>query len=181
MKNKELLKAIVIVLIIIVIVSGTTYAAYSWVSDPDKGYITGTSDCFVLDYTKGEDILDGSLDFSSTYTGGLHATVKVKISDSCNINGIGTLYINIKDDTSDSLLSSNLLRYQVLEGTTEVKDGIISAKGKNEIYDNIEITKDEKEYTVYLWVNIEDVTNDNLAILSSSYLNSSIGLDAEGR
>ena len=39
MRKKGLLKVIVIVLIIIVISLGATLAAYSWVSDPDKGYI----------------------------------------------------------------------------------------------------------------------------------------------
>lgn len=181
MNRKEIVKSVVIVLLLIGIVSGISYAAYRWASDPNNGLIEGISECMILDYTKGDDILNGELIFGSTYTEGLNTSVKVKISDTCTINGIGSLYINVKDDTDSNLLSSNILRYQVLDDGVEINNGIINSKGKIPIYDNIEINNTEKILTIYIWVNINDVTNDNISSLTNGYLNSSIGLDVEGR
>ena len=156
-------------------------AAFSWVSDPNRGIISGNTQCFDISYTKGTDILDGSLDFGSSYTDGLSATVKTKITDTCSMNGIGTLYLDIKDETSDYLITNSLIRYQVLEDTNEVNDGIITSKGKNTIYDNFDVTNTEKEFTVYIWISIEDVNDDNINNISTSTFSGGISMSVEGR
>lgn len=182
MKNKELLKAVIGVLLLIVIVSSVTYAAFVWASDPESGIIEGTSECFVLDYTKGTDILNGNLDFGSTYTDGLSTTVKAKLNSECNIeNAVGTLYINIDDTTSDYLIDNNIIRYQVLEDNVEVENGTISSKGQIPLYSNIEVTEVEKTYTVYIWINITDTNDSNISNIMSSTFSSAIGMKAESR
>ena len=182
MKEKtRVVGAVLGVLALIIVVSGITYAAFSWASDPDRGIISGNTQCFDITYTKGTDITNGSLDFGSTYTDGLSSTVKVKLDDACTINGIGTLYLDTKEETSDYLITNKLVRYQVLDGTTEVANGIIESKGKNTIYDNFDVTNTEKEFTVYIWISIEDVTDDNISSISSSTYSGTISMSAEGR
>ena len=128
--KKKLIGAIIGVIIFIITIASITYAAFVWASDPETGFISGRGDCFVIDYTKGEDILNGSLNFGSTYTDGLSTKVKLKLSDACNIEeGIGTLYLNTKDATSDYLINNKLIRYQVLEDGTPVSSGQIQSKG----------------------------------------------------
>lgn len=182
MKEKtKIVRAVFGVLLLVIVVTGITYAAFSWASDPTKGYISGNTECFDISYTKGTDILDGSLDFGSSYTDGLSATVKAKITDTCSMNGIGTLYLDIKDETSDYLITNSLVRYQVLEDTREVRDGIITSKGKNTIYDNFDVTNTEKEFTVYIWISIEDASDDNISNISTSTFSGGISMSAEGR
>ena len=180
-RNKKIILLVFGILILIILVSGITYAAFSWASDPDRGVISGNTQCFDISYTKGTDITNGSLDFASTYTDGLSASVKVKLADTCSINGIGTLYLDTKEETSDYLITNSLVRYQVLEDTSEVANGIITSKGKNVIYDNFDVTNTEKEFTVYIWISIEDVTDDNISSISSSTYSGTISMSAEGR
>ena len=164
MKNKELIKVVLGILLLIVVVSGTTYAAFVWRSENID--ISGTSDCFVIDYTKGTDILNGELELGSAYTDGLSSTVKAKLSDTCNIeNAVGTLYLNTEDITSDYLITNKIIRYQVLENGNPVEGGSgkIEKKGKTAIYENIDITSTEKTFTVYIWISLEDANDNNLS------------------
>ena len=46
MNNKtKIVGAVLGVLALIIVVSGITYAAFSWVSDTGKGFISGTAEC----------------------------------------------------------------------------------------------------------------------------------------
>lgn len=181
-KNGKLVTLVMVVLFLILIVSSLTYAAYVWASDPNSGYISATSECFIIDYTKGTDILDGVLELGNSYTNGLSATVKAKLSDRCNIeSGIATLYLNTEDTTSDYLITNKLMRYQVLENGTEVANGIINSKGQTPIYGNIKMTNAEKTFTVYIWVSLADVNYTNISNIMSSSYSGSVGMRAESR
>lgn len=171
------------VILFIILISSITYAAYSWISDPEQGYIKATSECFIIDYTKGTDILNGSLDFSSDYTGGLSVTVKAKINDNCDYDyGVGTLYLDTKDDTSDYLINNGLIRYQVEEnGILSPARGTITTKGKIPIYDGIYISKTESEFTVYIWLSIEDVTDSNITDISTSLYSGGVSMSVEAK
>lgn len=182
MKNKvEIVGIIFGVILFIIIVSGATYAFYSWASDPNTGFISGDSQCFDIVYTKGVDVVNGSLSFGTTYAGGLNTKVKVKTKDTCTINGIGTLYLDTLDETSDYLINNRLIRYQVLENTTEVNSGIVTSKGKNIIYNNFDINNIEKEFTIYIWIDINDVTSDNISTITASTYSGAVSMSAEGR
>lgn len=183
--NKKIIISGGIVLAIILIVSMSTYAFLSWSSDNIS--ITGTADCFDIDYLKGEDI--GSIDnpalftFTSSYTEGLSSSLQVNISSSCNItNGTGTLYLNTDTEvTSEVLLSNGVLKYQVLDNSTEVSSGSVTTgtNGKLAIYSNIDITTETKTLMVYLWIDGSKVTDSNMNdILTSSY-KGNISLEVE--
>ena len=170
------------VILFILFISGITYAAFTWASDPTGGFINGTSECFKIDYTKGNDITEGTLILGDSYADGLSATVKAKINDSCpTMKGIATLYVDVKDETSSFLIENSLLRYQVLEDGVEVSSGILSSKGDNEVYKNIEITSIEKSFIVYIWVSKNDIDDNNLESITSSTYSVGIKMSAEGR
>ena len=181
MKDKaKTIGMIIGVILFIILISSITYAAYSWISDPEQGYIKATSECFIIDYTKGTDILNGSLDFSSDYTGGLSVTVKAKINDNCDYDyGVGTLYLDTKDEASDYLIDNGLIRYQVVEDGSDSNSGTISSKGKTPIQENIEITKTEKVFTVYIWLSIGDVTDSNITDISTSLYSGAVSMSVE--
>ena len=170
--NKKLLYSILTVLLIAIVSVSVTYAWLSWSSSVNIG---GTSECFDVNYVKGQDIGSDSnpanFSLASTYTEGLSSVIKVNLKDTCTIsNGTGTLYLNTDTTTSSILLTSGVLKYQVLEGTNEVANGIVSSTGNLPIYNNIEINNEVKQLTVYIWIDVSLVNDSNSnAILSSVY------------
>ena len=170
--NKKLLYSILTVLLIAIVSVGITYAWLSWSSSVNIG---GTSECFDVNYVKGQDIGSDSnpanFSLASTYTEGLSSVIKVNLKDTCTIsNGTGTLYLNTDTTTSSILLTSGVLKYQVLEGTNEVANGTVSSTGNLPIYNNIEINNEVKQLTVYIWIDGSLVNDSNSSdILSSVY------------
>ena len=179
--KKKILYSILIVLLIIIVSVGITYAWLSWSGVVN---ISGTSECFDVNYVKGQDIgseeSPAKLSLASSYTEGLSTVVKVNLNDTCTIlNGTGTLYLNTDSITSNILLTSNVLKYQVLDGTTEITNGIITSTGTLAIYDNIPITNEEKSITVYIWIDGNLVTNDNVNDVLSSIYKGNISMSVE--
>ena len=170
--NKKLLYSILTVLLIAIVSVSVTYAWLSWSSSVNIG---GTSECFDVNYVKGQDIGSDSnpanFSLASTYTEGLSSVIKVNLKDTCTItNGTSTLYLNTDTTTSSILLTSGVLKYQVLDGATEVANGTVSSTGNLPIYNNIEINNEVKQLTVYVWLDGSLVNDSNSNdILSSVY------------
>ena len=175
----KLLVVIRTLLIIIVSVSIT----YAWLSWSGVVNISGTSECFEVNYVKGQDIGSDSnpanFSLASTYTEGLSSVIKVNLKDTCTItNGTGTLYLNTDTSvTSSTLLSGKLLKYQVLDGTTPVGSGIVSSAESVEIYKDIPITTTVKTITVYIWLDGNLVTEQNQNEILSSVYKGHISMD----
>ena len=179
--NKKILYSLLIVLLIIIVSVSITYAWLSWSGIVN---ISGTSECFDVNYVKGQDIGSDSnpanFSLASTYTEGLSSVIKVNLKDTCTIsNGTGTLYLNTDSTTSNILLISNVLKYQVLEGTNEVASGIVSSTGNLPIYNNIEINNEVKQLTVYIWIDGSLVNNDNSNDILSSVYKGNISMSIE--
>ena len=161
--NKKLLYSLLIVLLIVIVSVSITYAWLSWSGVVN---ISGTSECFDVNYVKGQDIGSDSnpanFVLANNYTEGLSSVIKVNLKDTCTItNGTGTLYLNTDTTTSSILLTSGVLKYQVLEGTNEVANGTVTKTGNLPIYNNIEINNEVKQLTVYVWINNDLVQNED--------------------
>lgn len=174
--TKKIIISGVIVLAIVIIVSMSTYAWLSWSSSNIN--IGGQAECFEVNYTKngdiGSDTSPAQFSLANSYTEGLSSSLDVSLKSTCGItNGTGKLYLNTDTTvTSSVLLSNNILKYQVLDGTTEVASGSVTSgtNGKLAIYSNIPITTTSKTITVYLWIDGDNVTNSNISdVLTSSY------------
>ena len=179
--KKKILYSVLIVLLIIIVSVGITYAWLSWSGSVN---ISGTSECFDVNYVKGQDIgseeSPAKLSLASSYTEGLSTVVKVNLNDTCTIlNGTGTLYLNTDSITSNILLTSNVLKYQVLDGTTEITNGVITSTGTLAIYDNIPITNEIRTITVYIWIDGNLVTNDNVSEILTSVYKGNISMSVE--
>ena len=179
--KKKVIYSIIIVSVIIILSVAVTYAVYTFSGVVN---ISGTSECFDVNYVKGQDIGSDSnpanFSLASTYTEGLSSVIKVNLKDTCTIsNGTGTLYLNTDSTTSNILLTSNVLKYQVLEGTNEVASGIVSSTGNLPIYNNIEINNEVKQLTVYIWIDGSLVNNDNSNDILSSVYKENISMSIE--
>lgn len=170
--KKKLIIAILFVILLIVVVVGFTYAIYTWSFSET---VSGATECFNVNYVKGRDIGSDNQHRlfmpSNDYTGGLSATVMVKMDSNCIINGVGTLFLETVDSTSEILLTSGALKYQVLENSLPIDSGVISSTGTVAISTNLEITDVDKLYTVFVWIDGSLITENNInEILSSSYI-----------
>ena len=179
--KKKVIYSIIIVSVIIILSVAVTYAVYTFSGVVN---ISGTSECFDVNYVKGQDIGSDSnpanFVLASTYTEGLSSVIKVNLKDTCTIsNGTGTLYLNTDSTTSSILLTSNVLKYQVLDGTNEVASGIVSSTGNLPIYNNIEINNEVKQLTVYIWIDGSLVNNDNSNDILSSVYKGNISMSIE--
>jgi len=178
--KKKVIYSIIIVSVIIILSVAVTYAVYTFSGSVN---ISGTSECFEVNYVKGQDIGSDSnpanFVLASTYTEGLSSVIKVNLKDTCTItNGTGTLYLNTDTSvTSSTLLSGKLLKYQVLDGTTPVGNGIVSSAESIEIYKDIPITTTVKTITVYIWLDGNLVTEQNQNEILSSVYKGHISMD----
>ena len=178
--KKKVIYSIIIVSVIIILSVAVTYAVYTFSGSVN---ISGTSECFDVNYVKGQDIGSDSnpanFVLASTYTEGLSSVIKVNLKDTCTItNGTGTLYLNTDTSvTSSTLLSGKLLKYQVLDGTTSVGSGVVSSAENIEIYKDIPITTTVKTITVYIWLNGNLVTEQNQNEILSSVYKGHISMD----
>ena len=173
--KKKVIYSIIIVSVIIILSVAVTYAVYTFSGVVN---ISGTSECFDVNYVKGQDIGSDSnpanFVLASTYTEGLSSVIKVNLKDTCTItNGTGTLYLNTDTSvTSSTLLSGKLLKYQVLDGTTSVGSGVVSSAENIEIYKDIPITT-----TVKIWLDGNLVTEQNQNEILSSVYKGHISMD----
>ena len=178
--KKKVIYSIIIVSVIIILSVAVTYAVYTFSGVVN---ISGTSECFDVNYVKGQDIGSDSnpanFSLASTYTEGLSSVIKVNLKDTCTIsNGTGTLYLNTDTSvTSSTLLSGKLLKYQVLDGTTSVGSGVVSSAENIEIYKDIPITTTVKTITVYIWLDGNLVTEQNQNEILSSVYKGHISMD----
>ena len=180
--KKKVIYSIIIVSVIIILSVAVTYAVYTFSGVVN---ISGTSECFDVNYVKGQDIGSDSnpanFVLASTYTEGLSSVIKVNLKDTCTItNGTGTLYLNTDTSvTSSTLLSGKLLKYQVLDGTTSVGSGVVSSAENIEIYKDIPITTTVKTITVYIWLDGNLVTEQNQNEILSSVYKGNISMSIE--
>ena len=178
--KKKVIYSIIIVSVIIILSVAVTYAVYTFSGSVN---ISGTSECFDVNYVKGQDIGSDSnpanFVLASTYTEGLSSVIKVNLKDTCTItNGTGTLYLNTDTSvTSSTILSGKVLKYQVLDGTTPVGSGIVSSAESIEIYKDIPITTTVKTITVYIWLDGILVTEQNQNEILSSVYKGHISMD----
>ena len=126
-KNKKLI--VLGVLALILTISGITYAILTWTSS--KINIGLTSNCFTIDYTKGQDITNQSIklineedlisDGKFTIKDGIALTyANIGIKSTCTIEGYGILKLNVTS-LSEAFTTGNSkgsLKYAVLKNTS---------------------------------------------------------------
>ena len=149
-KNKKLI--VLGVLALILIISGITYAILTWTSS--KINIGLTSNCFTIDYTKGQDIsgnlklinvgelFDGPGNFVIKEGMGL-SYANLGIKSSCTIEGYGSLYLNIttlSDAFKEGGDSYNALGYALLRNTSNLSNDKLTIENlKGQSFEIIDI------------------------------------------
>lgn len=113
MKNKFNKKKILLIVGIMfgILLLGGTFAAIIIDMTITNGNISGSVECFDIDYSIDNDTgsadirqITGTLFPSKNHTGGLLGKVRLGVNNKCNITGTGTLYLYVNGGTSSELV-----------------------------------------------------------------------------
>ena len=184
-KNKKLI--VLGVLALILIISGITYAILTWTSS--KINIGLTSNCFTIDYTKGNDIANASIkalnesdlisDNKFTIKEGIALTyANIGIKSTCTIKGYGSLYLNVTTLSSafSTGNSKGALKYAVLDNTSTtstvtvasllnqkfniVSTGSITSTGKITLLTKQLSNTKLNKYLIVIYADVSKIAND---------------------
>ena len=176
-------KLILLITIIVIFIIGVTYAWYTWTG---VSSVKGNSECFVVDYVKGRDIGSNEniqvLSLGESAKDGLSSTAELSLNGNCSINvGNGVVYLDVDSATSDILITSGALKYQVVYGNDFLANGTITSKGTNTLYDSIRVTDKKLPLTVVVWLDSSKVTDSNRDDILSSAFSGKINVKVESR
>ena len=184
-KNKKLI--VLGVLALILIVSGITYAILTWTSS--RINIGLTSNCFTIDYTKGNDIANASIkalnesDLISnnkfTIKEGIALTyANIGMKSTCTIEGYGSLYLNVTtlSNAFSTGNSKGALKYAVLDNTSTtstvtvasllnqqfniVSTGSITSTGKITLLTKQLSNTKLNKYLIVIYADVSKIAND---------------------
>jgi hypothetical protein len=184
-KKKKLI--VLGVLALILAISGITYAILTWTSS--KINIGLTSNCFTIDYTKGNDIANASIkalnesdlisDGKFTIKEGIALTyANIGIKSTCTIEGYGSLYLNVTTLSSafSTGNSKGALKYAVLDNTSTtstvtvasllnqkfniVSTGSITSTGKITLLTKQLSNTKLNKYLIVIYADVSKISND---------------------
>ena len=198
-KNKKLI--VLGVLGLILIISGITYAILTWTSS--RVNIGLTSNCFTIDYTKGNDIANASIkalnesdlisDNKFTIKEGIALTyANIGIKSTCTIEGYGSLYLNVTTLSSafSTGNSKGALKYAVLDNTSTastltvasllnqqfniVRKGSITSTGKITLLTKQLSNTKLNKYLIVIYADVSKIANDAM----NASFNGTVSADA---
>ena len=180
-------KTIILLFIIILLaVAGITYSVYKWSGgDANKTDVTVNLNGYdkYIEYSHTPSTLNESLEPTSTFTEGDHVTISInKTTEAANIPLYAHIYFDINeigvnqaqdegikwvltsgDETSTTVLTSGTF-----------KDASTTIALKN----NIVLTTSVQKFTIWLYLNEEDVTHDDI---TGETLDTTIRVDVTGK
>lgn len=168
MKKSKIIGAIIGILIFIFMITGITYAWFTWRSN--NIVISGSSKCFVIDYGVSQEIGSsdsfGTISIGDSHRNGAYAEVNFDVDDNCpDTKAIGTLYLNTNTTGTDENILTGALKYTVVKKTDTtsriVSEGYVTSANTITILDNIELSIESKDYTYQVWVWIDSSLADN--------------------
>ena len=161
MKNISLKMTIIASVIVFILSFGVTYAINVWSSG--NTLISGTTKCFKVNYTKGQDInfTDGLVAQTSfDKNNAVYTTLSISKNFGCDLCGLGSISANI---TTSIDLNSGGLSYKIYQGTNEVKSGSITKTGITTLYDNFNINDVRSiTFTIYFYLDASKINNNYL-------------------
>lgn len=189
-KNK---KIIIFILFLMVVVVSVTYAWFAWQSS--KTTISGSTDCFAINYDKGSDI--GSSDNPSNlrpvcdYKEGDNVVLSINVDSTCRVTGTGSINLtttlfNLENGTSAFGLSnsSEVLKYKVVKvsGSTETNisgcSGNVDRLGTMSLC-SINVTSSVDTYKVYLYMDCNKATIDYIGASYAGYIQTVVVQDID--
>lgn len=152
-ENKKIYIILSIIALVIVIGFGI---AFAWLTWSHETTVSGTSGCFNINYTNGQAIT-GELSTGTSYSTGRSTDIEFYLSNSCNIEALGTLYLTTNSSSTFDT-STNALRYTVVEYNstsnteTQLSTGAVTGVA-NQVILQTYLNKTSTTYRVYIWID----------------------------
>ena len=186
--NKRNTFLLMSLLMVIGLISGGTFAYWTWYSSENKSVVFNTagnvSDYIV--YDEGSSHFIGDFQATSTYCQGINTTLSFyKKSEAADIGFLATIHMDI-NAIGDNISQSDDVHWVVtsgdntvscssgLNGSEVVAHGTFSGRIMGEsivLARNIEVTLIEQKYTVWIWL---DSSGTNLSNLSGETIDANV-------
>ena len=98
MNRKNAIILSIVILLLGLLITGGTYAYWSWTSNTNKTVVFNTSKDLqeYIVYDEGESAFVGEFQVSNTYTQGIHSTISVrKTAEAANVDLVATIMMDI--------------------------------------------------------------------------------------
>ena len=168
-KKKNIYLVVSVLFAIVLLVVGT-FSYWTWISNENKNIVFNTAKDLAdyIIYDSGESKFVGDFKVSSSYTDGVHTTVSIyKKAEASNAMLYATIYMKV-NSIGSNLSNTKGLKWVVTEGNSTnpgevlANGDFVGTKASDEfmILPSIEVTTEEKEYTVWIWLDSEYATAD---------------------
>ena len=173
MNKKNSIILIIAVLFLGLLVSGGTYAYWTWNSNVNKNIVFNTAKNLqeYIVYDEGNSSFTGNLEVSNSFNQGIHSTISIrKTAEAANVDLVASIMMDI-NSIGTNMKQSSALKWVVTSGdSTNV--GSVLAQG-NFIGTNngdtltlcpsIEVTTTEKKFTIWIWLDGSENPSDLLS------------------
>lgn len=153
--RRENINLSIIILLVVAISLSATYAFIKLNASSNE--TSGEAGCFEVNYS-GQEINNSSLQSTTNYLDGAQSEITLSKNEDCEIYTEASIYLYTNEIAEDEFrpdLSNGALKYKVMQGTTELGSGSITATGDTLLKDQIILTETATTYTVYLWIDPE--------------------------
>ena len=188
--NKKTIYLIIGVIIGILLIAGGTYAYITLAVNVTNGNYSSVTGCFDIDYNvtneDGTLPITGTMYPSSNPSGGLNGRVSLSVKNTCNVNGVGILKLNVVNGNSTLLKTvgahcensqtlKTLTDYTTSSSCTGQQNGVWVTNGtalKYAVYDTNSVTSSTIPLGVGYVTNtsgIQLLNNINITSTVSNY------------
>ncbi len=160
-KKKALILSIIIVFIGLII-TGVSYAFWSWNSN-NSSIVFNTAKNLrnYITYDNGNGIFSGTLQVGDDYTDGIHTTISVsKSNEASSITLTGTIYMDV-NAIGNNMKNSSALKWAVTSGGSSPVGTLLAEgnfMGANAgdtltLYPSFTVTTTPQSYTIWIWLD----------------------------
>lgn len=154
--QKENFKLSIIIFIAVAFSLSATYAYIEFSHESTNA--TGTAGCFEVNYS-GTTIDNTSLQSTTDYTKGAKSIIILSKNSNCQIYNEAEILVHtniISDEDERAPLEDGAMKYKVMQGTTQIEAGSISAvteTSEDQVLATVPLTETATSYTIYLWID----------------------------
>lgn len=151
--QRENIKLTIIIFLVVIFSLSATYAFIE--INQGNNTTSGTAGCFEVNYS-GTTINNASLQSTTDYTKGASSIISLSKNSGCQIYDQAEILVHTNSARTTAPLSDGAMKYKVMQGTTQISNGSISAvtaTSEDQVLATVPLTETSTSYTVYLWID----------------------------
>ena len=173
MNNKKSLFLAIFILFMGILITAGSYAFWAWQSNTNKNLTFNVASNLknYIEYDSGDSTFSGNFQVSDTYLDGIHSTISIKKKpEATSIAMVATINMDV-NSIGTNMAKSSALKWVVTVGNASNPGQVLSqgnfigAKNGDTLLllPNIEVTTSVKEYTIWIWLDVNEHPSDALS------------------